>query len=106
MYISLNNKKIKVEEYHKFIERFKSFKFYLEKIDFAIKIPRKKIINTYFFCQKVDICVTDKNNKIIKLYENFKSEKLRIKFKAYNIYYLPLNTAKYLQLNTILKEIK
>ena len=106
MHITVNNKKIKVLEYTNFIDRLKSFRFYFDEIDFAIKIPKKKTINTYFFCQRVDICVTDKDNKIIKLYQNFKSEQLRFKFKGYNIYYLPLNTAKYLKIDNILKETK
>ena len=76
-----------------------SFKFYLEKIDYGIRI-KKKHYNTYFFCQKVDICVTDKNDNIIKLYQNVRSEKIKFFFKAKYIYYLPLGTVKYLQLNT------
>ena len=97
MYLIVNNKRIKINEYTKFKDRFKTFKFYLEKIDFGIKLPKKKIANTTFFCQRVDICFTDKNDIILYLYENVKSEKRILKFKAKNIYYLPLNTVKHLK---------
>ena len=106
MYLKIKNKKIEIIECTSRIERFKSLKFVLEKIDYGIKISNKKIVNTYFFCQRVDICITDKDNKIIALYENLKSEKLLIKWNSYNIYYLPLNTVKYLKINDYLKEKK
>ena len=102
MYIIVNNKKIKILEYTKLKDRFKSLKFILDKINYGIKLPKKHLINTYFFCQRVDICITDKNNTIIKLYENIKSEKKKFLFKPHNIYYLPLNTCKYLKVGETL----
>lgn len=98
MFIKVNNKKIKIYEYTKKIDQLKSLKFVLEKIDYGIKLPKKHLISTYFFCQRVDICVTNKDNIIINLYENIKSEKRKLIIKAYNIYYLPLNTCKYLKI--------
>ena len=71
---------------------------YLDKIDFGIKIPKKKSASTYLFCQRVDICFTDKDDKILYLYENVKTEKRFFKFKAYNVYYLPLNTCSELKI--------
>ena len=106
MYIKINNKNIEIIECNTFKERFKSLKFILEPITYGIKIPNKRLISTYFFCQKVDIMVTDHDNKIIKLYENMKSEKKIFLLKKYNIYYLPLNTVKYLKLNDIINEKK
>lgn len=104
MHIKIENKKIEIKVLTKKIDRFKSLKFVLEPIKYGIKIPNKKIINTYYFCQRVDICITDKNNKIIKKYENFKSEKIRFILKSHNIYYLPLNSSKHLNINDILIE--
>lgn len=98
MHIKINNQKIPIKEYTKFIDRFKSLKFVLEKIDYGIKLPNKKRATTTFFCQRVDICFTDKEDKIIFLYEDVKSEKRIIKLKAKNIYYLPLNTVKHLKI--------
>ena len=97
MYLKIKNKKIDIKEPDNLKDQFKSFKFYFDKIDFGIKL-KKKFINTYLFCQRVDICVTDKNNKIIKLYNNIKTEKFRFFFKAKYIYYLPLDTVKHLKL--------
>lgn len=97
MYIMVKNKKIEIQELNTFKERFKSLKFYLEPLNFGIKIKNKKLASTYFFCQRVDICFTDKNNNIIALYENIKSEKRLLNIHAYNIYYLPLGTCKNLK---------
>ena len=98
MLLKIGKKKIEIVELNKFNEKFKSFKFYLEKIDYGIRI-KKKHYNTYFFCQRVDICVTDKNDTIIKLYENVRSEKLKFFLRAKYVYYLPLGTVKNLKLN-------
>ena len=97
MYIKVKNKKLEIYDCVTFIDRFKSLKFILEPIDYGIRLPKKKKISTYFFCQRVDICVTNKNDEIIGIFENVKSEKKKIMFKAYNIYYLPLGTCKYLE---------
>jgi len=98
MYLKIKNKKIEIKELTTFKNRFKSLKFKLAVIDYGILLPNKKLASTYFFCQRVDICFTDKDNKIIYLLENVKSEKRYLKLKAKNIYYLPLNTCKYLKL--------
>ena len=102
MYIKVNNKKIKILERTKKLDRFKSLKFVLEKIDYGIKLPKKHLISTYFFCQRIDICITNKDNVIIKLYENIKSEKKKLFLKSINVYYLPLNTCKYLKIGETL----
>ena len=98
MYLKVNSKKIEIKEYIKFKDRFKSFRFYLYPIDFGIRYNKKKIASTYFFCQKVDICFTDKDNIILDLYHNVPSERRLFDFKAYYIYYLPLETCKYLEI--------
>ena len=102
MYIKIKNKKIKILEYTKKTDRIKSLKFVLEPIDYGIKIPKKKLVNTYFFCQKVDVCITNKENIIIKMYESLKSEKRKFHWKSYNIYYLPLGTVKNMKIGDTL----
>ena len=102
MYLKVKSKKISIKDYKSIKEKFKSFKFYLKPIDFGIR-TKGKIATTYFFCQKVDICLTDKDNNILALYENVKSEKRKINLKAYYIYYLPLDTCKHLRVDTKLK---
>ncbi len=105
MYIKVKNKEIEIQEKNTWMEKFKSLKFVLEPIDYGIKISKTRWINTYFFCQRVDICVTDKDNRVQKVYENVKSEKRIFLWKKYNIYYLPLNTIKNVSLNEKIKEI-
>ena len=106
MYIKLKNKKLKVLEYTKFKDRFKSLKFYLDKLDFGIKMPNKKVANTYFFCQRVDICFTDKDDNILYLCDNIKSEKYLIRFKAKNVYFFPIGTNEYLNIGDNIKLTK
>ena len=103
MYLKVRNKKIEILEYTNVIDQIKSLKFVLEPIDYGIKLPNKRMINTYFFCQRVDICITNSEEKIIKLFENIKSEKRKFLWKKYHIYYLPLNTAKDLTVGDTLK---
>ncbi len=103
MEIKINNKKYEVREYTNFSNRFKSLKFVFEPLDYIIKFPNKKIANTYFFVQNVDICFTDKKNRIISKYENVRSEKLLFEFSAYNVFFLPLGCIKEYRINDILK---
>ena len=94
MYLKINNKKINIQEYTTFKERIKTLRFTWEPLTDAIKLPRKKFASTDFFLQRVDICFTDKDETIIALYENVATERRFFKRKAYNVYFLPLNTVK------------
>ena len=100
MYIKIKNKKIKLVEYTNFKERFKSLKFNFNKLDYGIKFPNKRVFNTIFFVQRVDICITDKDDTIIYLEENVKSERYFIhKRGGRNIYVLPLGSCAKLEIN-------
>ena len=103
MNLKINKKTYEVRELTNFKSRFKSLKFVFEPLDYIIKIPTKKIANTYFFVQKVDICFTDPKNRITKLCEDVRSEKLIFDFSATNIYYLPIGCAKEYKVGDILK---
>ena len=99
MYLKIKNKKLKIVELTKFWERFKGLKFNLNKLDYAVKFPHKKFVSTDFICQRLDIILTDKEETIIKIYENFPTERYILpKRKVYNVYFLPLNTAKDLEI--------
>lgn len=106
MYLKTETKKIQIKELVNFKDRIKTFRFKLDKINYGIKLPNKKTANTYLFCQRIDICLTDKNNKIIGLYENVKSEKIIRKRKTKNVYLLPLDTVKELQLGQQINLVK
>lgn len=106
MYLKIKNKKIKIIEPLGFWNRFKGLKFILEPIDYGLKFSKKKFITTNFLCQRIDIVLTDKEDNILYMYENIKTEKyIWPKKKVYNIYFLPLGTIKNLKLNTKLNII-
>ena len=104
MFIKIKNKKIEIRELTSFKDRIKSLRFVLEPIDYGVKIPNKSVINTYYFCQRVDVCVTDQEGNIIRLIPRLKSEKLRFLGKKCNIYYLPLNTCELLNIGDVIEQ--
>lgn len=103
MEIRVNKKTYEIKEYTSFKQRFKSLKFVFEPLDFIIKIPNKKLANTYFFVQKVDIFFTDKKNRIIRIVEEANTEKFFFEKTATHVYYLPLGFSKEYRINDILK---
>ena len=106
MYLQVKRKKIKLIELTKFWDRFKGLKFVFEPLNYAIRFPKKKFVTTNFLCKKIDIVLTDKEDNILYMYENMKTEKYIFpKRKVYNVYFLPLNTVKNLTKNTKLKVV-
>ena len=104
MYIKINSKQVKLEEFISFKERFKSLKFNFNKLDHVIRFPKKRFINTIFFVQKVDIILTDKDDKVLATYANVRSEQYFIhKKNTYNIYLLPLDSVKYIAVGDKIK---
>lgn len=103
MEIKIDRKTYEVIEYNSLRLRLKSLRFVFEPLNFIIKLPNKKVANTYFFVQRIDVCFTDKRNRIIKLYENVNSEKLIFELSATHLYYLPLGCAKEFRVGDILK---
>lgn len=107
MYIKIKNKKIEIIEKNSFKERFIGLKFILEPIDYGLKYPNRNWFNTNFLCQNVDIVLTDENEIIQYMYENFKTEKTIFpKKNIKNIYILPLNSIKNLKINDKLTNYK
>lgn len=97
-YIGNGSKKIKFKTVTNFIDRLKGFRFYLSPINEGLCYPKKKMINTYFVCQKLDIVVTDKENNILAIYPSIRTEKfIRPRLKAYYIYLLPEGSTKGLE---------
>ena len=103
MKLIVKNKKINILECNTFLKRFVSLKFKIEKVDYGLYFPHKKSANTYLFCQKVDLCFTDKNQKILYLYTDVSSEQVVIHLKAKNLWILPLGTSLELNTGDILK---
>ncbi len=99
MYLKVKNKKIEIQTLNTFWERFRSLKFVFEPLDYGICFIKKRFKNTYFFCQKVDVVLTDQNHTILYLYQGLNTEKILFpKKNVYYTYFLPLNTVKFLKL--------
>lgn len=104
MKLIIDKKKINIEKIDGFVNRFKLMKFKLEKLDKAYLLTKRKYLSTYLYCQKVDVIMTDKNNKILYLYINLKTEKIIFyKKKVYNTYIFPSNICKNLEIGKKLK---
>jgi len=104
MYITYNNKKIKVNEKKDFWSRFKGIMLQKEKIQEALLFKRCNSIHTFFCKQNIMVIMTDKSNKIIYFNNNVKPNKIIIKPKAYNTYELPPYYFNDLKINTYLKK--
>ena len=106
MYLIIKMKKLEIIELTSFFERFKGLKFVFEPITYGVKFPKKKSCNTDFLVQKIDIILTDKNEKIVYLQENVAPEtKIRRRKGVYNIYFLPLGTANKFKIGDTLEFI-
>ena len=104
MYLLCNKNKIKLEECTTFLSRLKGFMFQIEPITTGKRFPKCRSIHTYFMFQKIDVIMTDKDNKIIKMYPNLRSEKTIFpKRKVYYTYELPLGTCKNYEIGDTLK---
>lgn len=104
MILKIDKKRISIDLLNSFSEKIKSFRFRLEPIENGICFYKKRIINTYLFCQKVDIIFTDKNNKILKISKNTPSEKFLFGKKGtFYIYLLKPHTTENLEIGEILK---
>lgn len=104
MILKINRKKITVNVLDGFWERIKSFRFKLDPIEEGICFYRKKNINTYLFCQKVDVIFADKNNKVLKISKNTPSEKILFgKKSTFYIYLLKENSSGGLKSGDLLK---
>ena len=63
-------------------------------------------IHTFFMKQEIDVIMTDKNNKIVKIFKNLKPNRIILPQKnVYYTYELPVGVSNIYQVNDIL-EIK
>ncbi|HPE14392.1 MAG TPA: DUF192 domain-containing protein [Bacilli bacterium] len=105
MYLQINNKSYQVEEYNSFFKRLTGLMFKKKANNKIICFPKCNSIHTFFCFQNIDICMTDKNNKILYIYKNF--EPWKIIFPKKNVYYtyeMPLGYANKLKINDTLKK--
>lgn len=103
MYIKMKNKKVKLVEANTFWERLKGLKFVLGPLEYGVRFPKKKSSNTNFLFERIDVILTDKDEKILYLIENLGTEKkVRRKKDVYNTYFVPRGTVKDLKVGDTL----
>lgn len=102
MKLILKNNKIELKYCDKFKDKLLGFMF-KKNIKHALRF-KCKAIHTFFMKENIDIIITDKDNKILYIYKNFKKNRILIKLKSYYIYELPNNSNTY-KINEILKII-
>jgi len=103
-HIIVKNKKIKINVLSSFKDRVKSIRLVLDTINDGYYFPKKKGINTYFFCQRVNIYQVDENNKVIHCYLNCKTEKFIFRKKdVKSIFILPTAINDYYKIGDTIK---
>lgn len=103
MYIKIKNKKVKLIEANTFWERLKGLKFVLGPLQYGVRFPKKRSSNTNFLFEKVDVILTDKDEKIIHMIEKLGTEKkVRRRKNVYNTYFVPVGTISYLKVGETL----
>lgn len=106
MYIKIKNKNISLIEANTFWERFKGLKFVLGPLKYGVRFPNKKSSNTYFLFERVDVILTDKDEKILYILKNVGTEKHIWKKKnVYNTYFLPVGVGAMFNPGDILKVV-
>lgn len=106
MKLIYNNNELKIIEYKSFINKFIGLMFKKENINYGIRLNNCNSIHTFFMKQNIDICITDKNNKVLFLKENLNKNRIIKPIKnGYYTYELPLNTAKYFKIDNFINII-
>ena len=106
MYVKIDKKKFEINELNTFWEKFKSLKFVLEPMQDYVILMKKKSLSTYMYCQRVDVVMTDDDDVVLKVYQQFPSERIILpKRKVKKTYLFPAGSTKDLKLGDKL-EIK
>lgn len=106
MYLKIKNKKVKLVEANTFWERLKGLKFVLGPLQYGVRFPNKKSSNTNFLFEKIDVILTDKEDKILFLINNLGTEKkVRKRKDVYNTYFVPVGTVADLKVDDTLKVV-
>lgn len=104
MHIICNKDKIEIDYCNTFLSRLIGFMFKIKKIKSGKCFPKCNSIHTFFMFQKIDVIMTNKDNKIMAMYQNLKPFKIILPKKdVYYTYELPINNCKYYKIGTKLK---
>ncbi len=107
MKIVINRRKIPMQVLTKKWERFKGYMWKLDPITLGLCYPKKRYFSTYFYCQSIDLVMTDKNYKILYLYKRLRSEKrIFFKRKVYYTFVLPADSCQDLKVGDTLNVLE
>ena len=99
--VYINNKNIEIKEYKTFKDKFKGLMF-KKNFNYGLKIKCNGI-HTFFMKEKIDVILTDKNNKILYIYKNLKPNRIIMpKKNVCFTYELPANTITNLKISDYL----
>ena len=96
MHTIINDKKIKIIPLTTFLSKSKGLMFRIKPIKKIYMFKKCSSIHTFFMLQNIDVCILDKNYKIVYLKENVKKNRVLIK-KGYYTLEMPLGTCKCLK---------
>ena len=95
--------KIKIYEAKSFKERLFGLMF-KKNIDYCLLFRKCNSIHTFFMKEKIDVVMTDKNDKVLYIKKNLSKNKIILpKKNVYNTYEFPNNFIKNLNVNDQLK---
>lgn len=78
-----------------FYNRLKGFMF-KKNINYGLCFNRCNSIHTFFMRENIDVIMTDKNNKVLYIYNNLKKNKIIFpKKNVYYVYELPSGYSTY-----------
>lgn len=95
MKLVTKNKKINIKICNNFFTRLKGFMF-KKNINNILCFPKCNSIHTFFMFKKIDVIMTNKENKVLYIYNNLKPFKIILpKKNVYYTYELPNKTNSY-----------
>ena len=100
MKILLKKQELLLKDCNKFKDKLLGFMF-KKNINYALRF-RCRSIHTFFMKEEIDVVITDKNNKVLYIYNSLNRNKIIIKKDAYYFYELPKNTNTYKINDTII----
>ena len=104
MKILLKEKELALKDCIKFKDKLLGFMF-KKNIRYALRFKCKSI-HTFFMKENIDVIITDKNNKVLYIYNSLKNNKVIIKKNDYYFYEIHNNTNKYKVNKTIIISIE
>jgi len=102
MYTIINDKKYNIIPMSSFFNKTIGLMFRKDIISDIYLFSRCSCIHTFFMKQNIDVCILDKDFKILYLVSNLKKNKILIK-KGYYTLEMPLGTACFLKIGSYLK---